>query len=262
MRMNRRRTALVGIVAFLLALTTASGTTAASAARPGEGVDAILLDSAFGCFVGDAWADLNNNWSNYGSVPVSITSGGHLCDGTFTLADLEASGADTVILEGTAFGYTLTPDQIQALQTYVEQGHTLLGTDTVFQWKSKNNDNGLSPLFGLAEQSPWNKDRLGRTVKYKLRKKDPDAPVLLRDVADPYISSLYGNGQNPATKKWLDDVLDGARYIAQTPNRGNGITVYDAPAYTAIYISSQAAFMSTPDDLQFLYNALVYPNVG
>lgn len=86
--------------------------------------------------------------------------------------------------------------------------------------------------------------------------------VLLPDVANPYLSSLYGRGQKPADKKWDTDVLAGARYIGRTHSRSNAITVYDAGKYTAIYISSQAEFMSTPDDMQFLYNAIVYPDKG
>ena len=258
------------LVVVLVGLSTGvmvcGGGVARAASPPtasADGVHAILLDAYTECGVFNAWADLNTEWSNYGSVPVSITSSGHICDGTFTLADLEASGADTVILDTTAYNHTLSPDQIQALQTYVEQGHTLLGTDTVFQWKTKNNDNGLAPLFGLAEQPTWYIDGLaGKSPKYKLQEQDPDAAVLLRDVANPYLSSLYGRGQRPADKKWDAHVLDGARYIARNHNQGNAITVYDAPTYPAIYISSQAAFMSTPDDMQFLYNAIVYPNAG
>lgn len=257
------------LVMVLVGLSTGALVCAgvASAAAPpapsADGVHAILLDWYQGCFMGDAWQSLNTDWSKYGSVPVSITTGGHLCHGTFTLADLETSGADTVILDGTAFGYTLSPDEIQALQTYVEEGHTLLGSETIFQWKTRNNNNGLAPLFGLAEQPEWYINGLGgKSPKYKLQEQDPDAPVLMRDVADPYLSSLYGRGQKPADKKWDPEVLAGARYIARTHNQGSAITVYDAPAYTAIYISSQAGLMSTPDDMQFLYNAVVYPNQG
>ena len=82
------------------------------AGQSNDGVSAILVDAWSGCFVGDAWRTLNTDWSTYGSVPVSITSGGHLCDGTFTLSDLEASGADTVILDSTAYNWKLTADQI------------------------------------------------------------------------------------------------------------------------------------------------------
>ena len=227
-----------------------------------DGVHAVMLDAYTGCDVTDAWQTLNVDWTKYGSVPVSITTGGHLCTGgRFTLQDLEASGADTVILDSTAFAASLTPKEIRTLQTYAEQGHTLLGTDAVFQYKTKHNNDGLAPVFGLVEQPIWYVNGLGgESPVYRLKEQDRDAAVLLRDVPNPYISSLYGRGQKPAEKKWVAADLDGARYIAQTHGSSNAITVYDAPAYTAIYISSQAAFQSTPDDLQFLYNAIVYPN--
>jgi hypothetical protein len=231
--------------------------------RATDGVTAVLLDSYDGCGVMNAWQDLNAAWSQYGSVPVSITTGGHLCSGKFTLSDLEPSGADTVIMEGTAFDWTLTSSELQALQTYVEQGHTLLGSETMFQWKTNHVDNGLAPLFGLAEQPTWYKEGLqGMSPTYQLDEQDPDAATLLRDVANPYVSSLYGVGQKPAHKKWLPNVLAGARYIGLTQDKRNAITVYDGPGYTAIYISSEAAYQSTTDDLQFLYNAIVYPNEG
>jgi hypothetical protein len=229
-----------------------------------DGVTAVLLDAYDSCLaVTNGWADLNADWSKYGSIPVSITTGGDLCEGTLTLADLEASGADTVIVDMTAALYTLTPDEIQALQTYVDQGHTLIGEATDFQWKTRHSDNGLAPLFGLAEQSTWYIDGLqGLSPTYQLNEQDPDAAVLLRDVSNPYVSSLYGRGQKPAHKKWRANVLAGARYIGLTQDKRNAISVYDGPGYTAIYISSEAAYGSTPDDLQFLYNAIVYPNEG
>jgi hypothetical protein len=242
----------------------AGNATGAPPADTRDSVHAILLDGyLFNCAVADAWATLNNDWQDYGSIAVSITTGGHLCNGTFTLSDLEASGADTVILDSTAYRWTLTPDEIQALQTYAEEGHTLLGEDTIFQWKTKHSNNALAPLFGLAEQSTWYKDGLqGMSPTYQLNEQDPDAAVLLRDVSNPYVSSLYGVGQKPAQKKWRANVLDGARYIGLTQDKRNAITAYDGPGHTAIYISSEAAFQSTPDDLQFLYNAIVYPNEG
>ena len=97
---------------------------------------------------------------------------------------------------------------------------------------------------------------------YQLNEQDPDAAVLLRGVANPYVSSLYGVGQKPAHKKWIPNVLAGARYLGITADKRNAISVYDGPGYTAIYISSEADYYGTPDDLQFLYNAIVYPNEG
>lgn len=258
--------ALAAVSVGVLAMGIGEGSATAAPPRlTPDGVTAILVDPYFGCEVADAWANLNTNWSKYGSIPLSISTSGRLCHGTFTLSDLEASGADSVILDSTAAFYTLTPDEIQALQAYLQQGHTLLGEDTIFQWNTKHSNNGLAPLFGLVEQSTWYKNGLGgKSPHYKLQEQDPDAAVLLRDVANPYVSNLYGQGQKPANKSWVAEDLDGARYIARTHNQGNAITVYDGPSYTAIYISSQAAFYnnSTPDDLQFLYNAIIYPLQG
>lgn len=226
-------------------------------------VKAIILDPYDGCFVGDDWLDLNANWSKYGSVPLSITTGGNLCKGSFDLADLRESGADTVILDSTAFNWTLSADEIRALQTYLEEGHTLVGEDTVFQWKTRHTDNALAPLFGLHEQSTWYKDGLhGQSPTYQLSEQDPDASLLLRQVANPYVSSPHGVGQKPSRKKWRQTILNGARYLGITLDKRNAITVYDGPGYAGIYIASEAAFYSTPDDLQFLYNALIFPQRG
>lgn len=262
-----RRASGISAALAILVLVLGTGPQAADASNPThqeDGVSAILLDPYTNCFnPTDAWATLNSNWSDYGSVPVSITTGGDLCEGTFTLADLEASGADTVILDSTAYDFTLTAGEIQALQTYVEEGHTLVGEDTIFQWKSKHNDNGLAPLFGLASQTNWYIDGLqGKSPEYQLHEDDPDAGVLFKSVDNPYTSSLYGRGQKPARKKWLPGALAGARYVGITQDKRNAISVYDGSSYTAIYISSQAAFFSTPDDLQFLYNAIIYPDEG
>lgn len=91
-----------------------------------------------------------------------------------------------VILDSTAAFSTLTPDEIQALQTYLEQGHTLLGEDTILQWSNRHSNNGLAPLFGLAEQSTLVQERPRRKVPaLRAPEQDPDAAVLLRDVANP-----------------------------------------------------------------------------
>lgn len=261
------RVLVTAIVASSVLVMSGDGGAANASSPPPpqrtDGVSAILLDWYGGCDVADAWATLNANWPHYGSVPVSISTTGDLCEGTFTLADLEASGADTVILDTTAAFYTLTPDEVQALQTYLDEGHTFVGEGTVFQWNHRHVNNGLAPLFGLAEQSSWYvSNGTDKSPHYKLQEQDPDAAVLLRSVANPYVSNAYGATQKPSSKKWDSAVLNGARYLAIVHSHRDAVTVYDAPAYTAIYVSSMPAFFdySTPDDLQFLYNAIVYPN--
>lgn len=225
-----------------------------------DGVTAILLDSYDRCTVDQAWSTLNADWAEYGSVPVSIGTGGRLCSGPFTLADLEASGADTVIVADTAWWYRWTTPEVDALQDYVEQGHTLLGLGLDFMFH-RHNDTALAPLFGLAKEPLWKRSGLGQRV-YKLRPRNPVAPVLFRDVSDPYASSGPDFAQQPSDGQWKIDDLAGATFAGVSRHRRAAITAYEGTGYPAIYISSAAWFQSTATDLQFLYNALIYPTQG
>ena len=40
------------------------------------------------------------------------------------------------------------------------------------------------------------------------------------------------------------------------------ITLDDTNGYNAIFIAAFAYYLSSPDDLQFLYNAIIYPRSG
>ena len=267
---------LAGAVTAMLVLALSVGVGPASASRirpegpasPGsgrEGVSAVLVDSFGFCDITDAWATLNADWSQYGSVALSVTTGGSLCSGHFTLADLEASDADTIVVSDSAWWYRWTPVEVNALQQYLEQGHNLVGLGVDFQWH--RHDNGaLAPLFGLTDQLPWRMSAPGghgTEPTYTLQPKNPAAPVLFRGVANPYISSPAGNDvQEPADTKWSHNDLAGATIAGLSGQRRATITVYNGPGYDAIYIASAAWYQSTADDLQFLYNALIYPNQG
>lgn len=129
-------------------------------APPGGGPDtsgtvqAVLIRPAWGCTPNQAWGTLNTDWPSYGSTPVSISTTSRLCDGTFTLKDLERSGADTLIFSAAASDSALTASEVDAIATYAEQGHTLLATSLTFGLGGHDN-NALAPLFGLAEQTVW-----------------------------------------------------------------------------------------------------------
>lgn len=233
--------------------------------EPADAVRAILLDFNDGCNVDQAWSTLNADWAQYGSVPVSISTGGSLCSGRFTLDDLEASGADTVVVADTAWGHSWTASEIDALAAYIEEGHSLFGLGTDFQWH-RHDDNALAPLFGLAEQSDgWLSVRAGGSGQplYKLRLKNPVAPVLFRNVTNPYPSSTAGIWvQRPHDDVWSSNDLAGATFAGISKKGKSAITEYNGPGYCAVYIASSAWYYSTPDDLQFLYDALIYPREG
>lgn len=248
------------------ALAKDAGVSTSDSSSPGvspvQGVQAILLDSYSGCSVTDAWSTINAQWQQYGSVPVVISTGGRLCQGHFTLSDLEASGADTVILADTAWLYQLTTEEITALQEYASEGHTLLGVAVDFSMR-RHDDNALAPLFGLAEQAQWRLAQFRDGVPtYKLRLKNPASPVLFRDVADPYVSGNAPFGEKPGDRHWSSNDLSGASIIGDNKHGHAVITIYKAANYAAIYIANEADGSSTHDDLQFLYNSLVYPMQG
>ena len=81
----------------------AAGAHAHRATAPGATITAVVVKSWGGCSSASlTWDDLNANWSSYGTIPISINySDTDLCgSGTVTLAALEASGANVVILDG------------------------------------------------------------------------------------------------------------------------------------------------------------------
>ena len=210
------------------------------------------------------WGTVNGNWRDYGSVPVKITVDYALCGRNLTLADLKASHADTLVLAGVASSYSFAPKAIQAIQTYAEEGHTLLGASLVFGYQPGGKDNdALAPVFGLAEQETWRKSGdSGAPFTFSLDESDPASPALFRDVPDPYVSSNAARTEKPTDSHWSANELAGARYLGLTSDTTSAITLYDSAGYRAIYIADTPYYASTPDDLQFLYNAIIYPRSG
>ena len=251
------RAGTIAATISLVFLASGVATCTAIAGARTDGVAAVVVDSYMGCTITDAFATLNADWQDYGSVPLSITTGGTLCAGQFTLADLEASGADTVILVDTPLQLGLTPSEIDALREYAQSGHTLLGFSVIFTGRHKS-DNGLATLFGLIDQSHWGAlaaDR-GQPPTYPLHMKDPVDQVLFRGVSNPYASTTAGSKLKPADKHWSANELAGARILTTNKSHTSAITYDDGPGYHAIYIANDAEYHSTTADLQFIYNAI------
>jgi hypothetical protein len=57
---------------------------------------------------------------------------------------------------------------------------------------------------------------------------------------------------------WDTADLDGAKMVAQADSFRAMISVYDAPAYTGIYISNMPEHFGTGVDKQLLYNAIIF----
>lgn len=228
-------------------------------AHASDGVSAVLVDAYSGCSVQYGLATLNTDWAKYGPTPLSISTGGTLCAGQFTLNDLEASGADTVVLDAVASSFTLTPAEVDALRQYLDEGHTVVGLGDDFLWH-KHDDNAVAPLFGLAEQAEWHStgSYRGAPPNYMLQFKDPAAPVLFRNVPNPYDSAAAGFDEKPTDKRWSKNEMAGASILAFNSSRRVAITFFAAGGYNAVYIANDVDYQSSTADLQFLYNALTY----
>ncbi len=225
-----------------------------------DAIIAVVVKSWGNCTSnGVIWDDLNANWSRYGPLPIFIDySNPGLCGDTYTLADLEASGASVVILSdpaGKGSGTPFTADEINALRTYASEGHNLVGTFLTFAFGGIDNRN-LAPLFGLRQS---NYALVSVTPRYHLKR--PNYP-LFRDLPHPYVSSGYAQSQIPGDGVWSANELLGTTGVAATSAQATAAIVADEGlGFNSIYVSSMPEYGGGPQDEQFFYNAIVFPTL-
>ena len=219
-------------------------------------IKAVVVRDWGGCSSSSLpWDDLNANWSNYGSVPIEIDySDPALCDSaTVTHAALVANGADVVIVQNSAGGLQQwSGDEIAALQTYLNEGHRVIGTYATFLNGSTDN-RGLAPLFGLRSDLTYN--TVGLTPTYTVTGQQDS---LFHNLGGAYTSSGLSSSQVDTDDGiWTAGDLAGAAIVASTTDNKAVATYYDAGPYDAVYISSGPEFPVGDQDKQFIYNAIV-----
>ena len=203
------------------------------------------------------FTELNDNWEAYGSVSLTIDTS--LLEGSFTYEDLVNTGADVVWLSDPAGGAAqYSTAEIEAVQQYVHEGHSILGTYAVFGW-SKVDNRDLAPLFGLPGDAEYNSTTVTVSQTFDILV----SHTLFRDVNDPYVSSGYDHAQVPADDlSWDDADLGAAQLLARTDDGRGIITWYETGAYHAIYVSEMVEYHGNTTDTQFLYNALTMSGTG
>ena len=219
-------------------------------AAPVDGIDVAVVRS-WGAV--PVFNELNNNWQAYGKVPLSIDTSLMLVE-SFTYEDLAATGADVVWLSDPAGGpQQYSNAEIDAIMQYASEGHSILGTFLVFQWVAADN-RGLAPIFGLLEEIDYNTEEVSADASFDLLVEDHP---LFHEVTDPYVTGGYINAQVPAEDfSWDPGDLGAARLLAQTADNRGVITLYEANAYHAIFVSKMVEYNGNGMDSQFLYNAL------
>jgi hypothetical protein len=232
---------------------------------PAKAIKAVVVESWGQCSSGSlVWDDLNANWSQYGSVPITIDyADPDLCGDSMTLAALEASGAQVVILDDPAGGlHQFTPDEITALQTYASEGHNLLATYLTFGYPDAGIDNSaLAPLFGLQQGAGWTggDSQVNPTYDIKIRKSSSQrAKPLFRHISSPYASTGFNYSQRPGDGVWSINELNGARDVAKSGDKQAAIIQYFASTYYSVFIANMPEYSGGTDDKQFIYNAIIH----
>jgi hypothetical protein len=240
-----------------------SGPAVAHSGPASATITAVVVKSWGNCSSGSLiWDDLNANWSNFGSIPISIDyAHPGLCsvNDTVTLSNLEASGADVVIVSDPSGQFAQwSPDEAQALQQYAAEGHNIIGTYLLLQWDIVDN-RALAPLFGLSSSATYGGGDTAITPTYNERY--PRLP-LFRNVGNPYVSSGYNFSQTPDDGGWSPNELTGARIVARTAGAQAAILVRKAGAYFSIYVTNMPEYVGSTIDEQFFYNAIIFPATG
>jgi hypothetical protein len=202
------------------------------------------------------WADLDANWSNYGTTPVSIDYT-TLISGDFTYTDLVNSGADVVILSDPAGGLQqYSSAEVAALAKYAKGGHSLLGTYLTFEYDNSEGETydnrALAPLWGLSSTLTYDYVSISNQFTKVVSK----ACLFNKISGSTWMSNGYPYSQVPSSGTWSGN-LDTAKAAADSDDYVGVITGHRAKAYTAIYVSNMPEYQTTGgDDEQLLYNAI------
>jgi hypothetical protein len=202
------------------------------------------------------WPELNAGWSAFGDVPVQIdyTS---LAGYGWSLADIEATGADVLILSNPAF-FSYTADEINKIKQYVEAGHGLI----ISYGKFRSEDRALAPLVGLSETIQLG---TGTAIDpFWLEPSVSDHP-LFHQVNEPYVSGVPVVTTLWGAPPWP---LQGGTVVAELLNdviaRRPGIVSYETDIYRGLYFAHYPEAKSggsNLDDMQIFYNSILWTSV-
>jgi hypothetical protein len=265
MRTSRR---LLGLAFMLLVFASpavradmsppaAGGSSGSQAEFRDDMVTAVVVKSWGTDSGGLVWQHLNDNWAAYGATGVVIDYTTLHSVASFTLADLQANGADVVIVSDAAGGLLQwSADEVAALQAYADQGHRLVGTYAFLQYGDIDN-RGLAPLWGLRSDLGYNTTEVEADATTHLI--DPSHCVFTA-IDEPLLTGGYPRVQVPAGDlSWDDGDLAGAVLLGRSANGRNAVTGFDGGNYEAYFISFMAEYQdgSSVEAAQWLYNAIV-----
>jgi len=154
-------------------------------------------------------------------------------------------------------GHLWSAAEVAALQSYADQGHSLIGTYLLLRYGGLDN-RALAPVFGLRPDLEYNSREVFAEPTAGIL--DPQN-CLFSGISDPLDQGGYPFVQVPSDGSWDDGDLAGAVYRARGPSRLNVATEFSAVNHRAHYISYMPEYQdgSAFDATQWLYNAIVCP---
>jgi hypothetical protein len=226
----------------------------------GPGVIRAVVVKSWGGGSGSlSWDYLNNNWSLYGSAPIFIDYTSLHAVPSFTLADLENSGADVVIVSDPAGGLLpWSAAEVAALSSYAGQGHALVGTYLILAYSNIDN-RALAPLWGLRSDIGYNTADVTSATSAEIL--SPSSCLFTR-ISPPLVQGGYPHVQVPAADlSWDAPDLAGAAFLARSSDGRNVVTTYSNGVSQATFISYMPEYQdgSQFDATQYLYNAIACP---
>jgi hypothetical protein len=203
-----------------------------------------------------AWDYLNAYWGYYGEIPIFIDAFSLDDVASFTLADLENSGADVVIVSDAAGAATQwTPAEVSALASYASKGHPLIGTYALLQYSGADN-RILAPLWGLRSDLLYNVTEVPAARSAQILS---PSNCLFNGIANPLDQGGYNQVEVPVDGSWDPEDLAGASFVARSADGHNVVTTYTNGNLRACYISYMPEYQVglDTDATQYLYNAIV-----
>jgi uncharacterized membrane protein len=205
----------------------------------------VILDSWGTDFAEDApWDYITSNWVEFGSIPVSVdyTS---LNKDDITYSDIESTNADVLLISCPYF-WEFTDAEINAISDYVRGGKGLVGTSATFLDTVPNN-NKLAFLFGMRDDLSYDAD-----FTPILNLTQPAHPLFI-NVPDPYQTGSEVTILPPDFSWDASDIINGT-YVAKSEDDMGAIITHKG----VVYISHWIEYQSNRDDMQLLYNAMIW----
>ena len=201
--------------------------------------------------VGPFWDDIANNWSAYGSMPITLDRGTFVSN-TVTAAALAQTNPDVLVFaDSTGNNATFSPQEQADIANFLASGgKRVVGTFISFQFGISDN-RWLLPLFGLTPAlNLLNGPHQGQALDIFAQ-----TSPFMAGLPNPIPMSGYIESQYPDDLTW-DPVDFGGNLLAASPNLRSIVHYSQGTNHDAVYISFMPEYGGNVIARQLVYNAL------